>query len=867
MNRPISALLILFICSLYTYSMGQEAPQKSPSDFWLETSSQNKPGAYWWQPGSAVTREGIAANIRRAAENGLGTLHIIPIYGVVGNEANDLPFLSQQWLDMLNFTVEEGRRQGVEIHFTLGTGWCFGGPHVTPEDSVTQAQIVRDSVSGEIQVKLRRKRIAVKRAAPGGEGPMLDPFSLRSIQNYTRWFDENLLNYKGALPAASYHDSYEYFSANWSDELYSRFEQMNGYRLQDNLDIFLPNTKNAAENSSDAALNRLRIAEIKADYRRTLAEMHLDFIKYFVQWSHKKGMQTRNEAHGSPANLLDGYAAADMPETEFFLKDKDILFAKFASSAAHVFQRKYITSETGTWLEEHFQERPGSMKVLIDALFLSGVNRIFYHGNCYSPENAPWPGWLFYASTEMNPRNTLWSTFGQINKYAARTQAFLQSGVVENEVLVYWNPEDYWHNPQNMELPLTVGNTAAWFNNRPTERFSRRLWEEGITFDYLSDKGLNQLEARNNRIYSGCNSWRVLVIPPMEYIDANSLAAILNLSRQGAEVIVDSALPKRAVGWKNLDVRQEELNRLKSTPETKKLVYPDAVTELNKRLHPQSDYPYLGSDKLKYVSRRLADGHVFFIANISQNLTYNPQNPVLSSDKFYTIPVQAQGAILLNPADGAIGAPEVKTDTKSGRLAVRISLDSNESILLRTFDSPAPPCSDWTYHAKTYTNSVPLSGQWKVEFLSGGPTLPPELKMTEPKFWTDFGSEYEHFSGTARYTLQFNYTGLKKGEVKLNLGDVRDAVRVKINGHDLGVRFLAPVHAYFPAEYLQSGTNVLELEITNCSANRLRWLDKSGAKWRIFKDINIVGQNYQPLNPQSWSVFPAGISQTPTLEF
>ena len=41
-------------------------------------------------------------------------------------------------------------------------------------------------------------------------------------------------------------------------------------------------------------------------------------------------------------------------------------------------------------------------------MFLSGINHIFYHGNCYSPDAAGWPGWVFYASTEMNPRNSIW---------------------------------------------------------------------------------------------------------------------------------------------------------------------------------------------------------------------------------------------------------------------------------------------------------------------------------------------------------------------------------------------------------------------------------------------------------------------------
>jgi len=87
------------------------------------------------------------------------------------------------------------------------------------------------------------------------------------------------------------------------------------------------------------------------------------------------------------------------------------------------------------------------MKPEADALFLTGINHIFYHGNCYSPADAPWPGWVFYASTQFNTRNPLWRDFGDsINSYIARAQSLLQAGKHDNDLLVYWPLDDLWHN-------------------------------------------------------------------------------------------------------------------------------------------------------------------------------------------------------------------------------------------------------------------------------------------------------------------------------------------------------------------------------------------------------------------------------------
>ena len=91
-------------------------------------------------------------------------------------------------------------------------------------------------------------------------------------------------------------------------------------------------------------------------------------------------MLSRNQAHGSPANLLDFYAIADIPETEVYLDKCNPLLAKFASSAAHLAGHQRASSETGTWLTEHWQTTLADLKHEVDGLFIGGINHIFYHG-------------------------------------------------------------------------------------------------------------------------------------------------------------------------------------------------------------------------------------------------------------------------------------------------------------------------------------------------------------------------------------------------------------------------------------------------------------------------------------------------------
>jgi len=214
-------------------------------------------------------------------------------------------------------------------------------------------------------------------------------------------------------------------------------------------------------------------------------------LPLWVKWSHRSGFLTRNEAHGSPGNLLDLYGLADIPETEMFRLDRNKLISKFASSAAHVAGRKLVGCETGTWLKEHFTETLADMKYLLDDLFVSGVNHVLYHGTCYSPDEAPWPGWLFYASYEMNPRNSVWHDAPALNAYVARCQSVLQSGTPDNDILLYWPIHDFWQNaPANPRLPHLTVHARGWFEAQPVGRAAGELWERGFTFDYISDRQL-----------------------------------------------------------------------------------------------------------------------------------------------------------------------------------------------------------------------------------------------------------------------------------------------------------------------------------------------------------------------------------------
>ncbi|MCE5184767.1 MAG: hypothetical protein LLF76_01410 [Planctomycetaceae bacterium] len=910
--RTIIGLSVMFSAGC----IGSENTSLSQTDVWPAITSECKLWTYWWWMASAVDKQNITSQLETFQKAGLGGVHIIPIYGAKGYEDRYIQYLSPEWMEMLDWTVREGRRLGMGVDMTLGTGWCFGGPTITAElaNAVLERSIktveadkpvtlssklplcvmaygpdepvdLTDKVKadgtldwikpeGEWKVyELWQKPSGrkVKRAAPGGEGHMLNPFYRAAMENYLGWFDAAFKDYKGLMPRATYHDSYEYV-CNWSPDLLTEFEKRRGYRLQDHLPAFF------GEGDSDIT------ARLKGDYRRTISEMLLDSFELWAGWSHDKGCITRNEAHGAPTNLLDFYAMSDSPETEFFRFDRNPLVAKFASSAAHVAGRARTSAETGTWLKEHYHVTLGALKNFIDGLFVSGINHVFYHGNCYSPADAPWPGWVFYASTQMNPRNSIWHDVDALNAYLARCQAVLQAGSSDNDILVYWPIHDYWHNEKGMNLDMTI-HGVGWLAEQPVGQLAAKLWKEGYTFDYISDDQLLKCSISNmavvpdtnhqNRIVTPGGAYEMIVVPACTRMPLETFKTLYTLAEQGGVILFEKDIPRDVPGLSDLKEKRAELkslvNSLTWSPSFGSVQMctigkglfgrgKDINSILNSASHVINAFSLpreTMTDKgLKFTRRRDKDGYWYFIINQDEQFTEEPNTPAF--DGWITLARPAQSMMLMDPMTGRSGTAPVRV-SKAGNADVYVQLPAGASIILRAFIKAQPEGKPWVWYKEA--DSTELSGTWEVEFIEGGPELPPAYRTEQLESWTQQGEQAQRFAGTARYRLTFDIQKIQvqRDAWRLDLGTVAASARVRLNGRELDRVFSMPYVVYVPDDLVKRKGNLLEIEVTNLSANRIRDLDIRGVDWKYFRDINIVNIDYKKLDASGWEILDSGL--------
>jgi len=148
----------------------------------------------------------------------------------------------------------------------------------------------------------------VERAAPGGEGYVIDHFSGKALANYLVHFDQAFADKNISGLRAFFNDSYEvddaFGQADWTPGFFNDFKRLRGYDLK--LKLRHLYTRGETEISR----------RVMSDYRETISELLLgEFTERWGKWAGSKGAVTRNQAHGSPANILDLYAASGITET------------------------------------------------------------------------------------------------------------------------------------------------------------------------------------------------------------------------------------------------------------------------------------------------------------------------------------------------------------------------------------------------------------------------------------------------------------------------------------------------------------------------------------------------------------------------
>ena len=818
MNFPkiIFAALPLFCAALPLPGQGTD---------WYTPTVENKPFVRWWWHGSAVDREGLTWNLEEFARAGIGGYEVTPIYGVQGNEANDIDYLSPEWMEMYRYLVSESERLGLECDLNNGTGWPFGGPQITPELAAQKMDLSGGSIKS---VQTRQK---VKRAAPGGEGWEMDHYNPEALKVYLERFDKAFEESGAKWPHTWFNDSYEVYGADWTPDFPRIFKERYGYDIEPYL------LQKEASAERDRAI---------ADYRECLCKLLMEnFITPWTEWCHSHGALARNQAHGSPANLLDVYASVDIPECETYGRtsfditglrqdpikrpnDGDPLVLKFASSAAHTAGRKYVSCESLTWMTEHFRTSLSQCKPEIDQAFASGVNHVYFHGAPYSPKGAEFPGWLFYASINMSPTGGMWKDAPALFKYIERCQAFLTAGSPDSDFLLYFPVYDAWSkNTDKAYMMFTIHDMDQKLPD--FEATMEAISAAGYDADYISDSQL--LAAVPDK---------PVIVPPCSYMPVETARRLVELKKAGVPVYFIGNLPKDVPGLHDLAARRKEFKKIARG-------FGKAV-KLEKTFEGRAPEEFKSVHGGAMIRRRNECGGWNYFASV---LNAN------HIDRWVKLGTPAASAMLYDAVSGVSGKAQLRS-TADGLAEIRLQLRPGESVLIKTFPTEIEAPS-WNYVASE-GEAMALDRAWNISFPQSDPEIKGNFFTDKPQDWTTLKNcpDARVNFATALYSsaIPMDDPGAADGWI-LDLGDVRESARVVINGEEIGTVWSVPFRINI-GKYLRQGINLLDVYVTNLQSNRIADYDRRGVNWRIFKDTNIntLGK-YKDFS--GWAVDPSGL--------
>ncbi len=323
----------------------------------LQDSFRNPPDdsrimVRWWWFGPAVTTEELDRELHQMKDAGIGGFEVQPVYPLTLDDPSkgliNLRYLSPEFLAAVSSTARTAHELGLRMDMTMGSGWPFGGAHITPELAAEGLHCLRVPIAKGAktipgpELKVGQRFLAafvasgdarhfdassahqvtpqadgsfelpaspagprvllffevgltgqqVKRAAVGAEGNVLDHYSRDAMQKHMEVVGAPLAAAGNGNIRAMFCDSLEVYDSNWTSGFMKAFERRRGYDLTPYLPALV------ADSGPQAGA-------VRHDWGLTLTELwNENFLAPFQTWCHEHHVLARVQAYGQPPAQL-----------------------------------------------------------------------------------------------------------------------------------------------------------------------------------------------------------------------------------------------------------------------------------------------------------------------------------------------------------------------------------------------------------------------------------------------------------------------------------------------------------------------------------------------------------------------------------
>ena len=597
----------------------------------------------------------------------------------------------------------------------------------------------------------------------------------------------------------------------WTDDFLEQFRKRRGYDLTP----YLPVLREPGYNDpyfegaiGPPAYNVTGGDAIRADYWKTVSELIFDgFYHPFDEWAAQHHLLSRVQAHGSPGNLLTIYGAASIPETEELAGNNTVNFMKLASSAGYDYGRKLVSSESFVAYGNPYRTTPEIVIADSNKLFISGVNEIIYHGFPYKLDAGPKGiGWFPFKSysSQFNEANPFWPFLGKINSYITRIQYIAQTGASDLQVAIFrssLSQDDTGPAPASGPMP------------DPFPGIEDALTSAGLSFGFVNEETLLPGSAMGTTFStSGGGRYKAIVIPHETRVSPELVEKLESFANAGVPIVLIGGLPGANASFASLKQDRDRIDaglaKLARAPRSEMSANPtDAASHLATLIPPQVSF--VSGDVLPFLKKSIGATRFYLLTNPNSSSS----NAVVAFNETAVPQVW-------DPWTGNVHGTTFTR--KDGRVRLSVALPAFGSELI-AFNGASrmsiPAAKQW---AEMKSEHVGARG-WSVTAVGDskqGVGIHLHLHMEKPQDWLNV-PELRTFSGRAAYTTHVSVSGEElnhAGRVVLDMGEVKDAAEIKVNGIEAG-QLVSPPFSLNIRPLLHSGDNVLEITVVNTLTN------------------------------------------------
>jgi hypothetical protein len=765
-----------------------------------------KPMVRWWWFGTAVVKPEILRELQQMKADGIGGAELAFEYPLVLDDSakglKNLPFLSPEMLDDVKYAQAEGRKLGLRIDVTLGSGWPYGGPNTSlaeassrlrtaqvpvpanaaavavPTLAEGESLIAADLVNGTAGAAPAQAGLGILRpVAPppppwdaasaqllevSGAAVAVTPsgkprVALFFIASHTRQeVKRPAVGAEGWVLDHFSHQAVANHLEKVGEPLVKAFGATPPYAIfSDSLEVYsadwTPNLPaeflkrrgyDLIPHLPELVAGGTPAAEnVRHDWGKTLTELiDENYLKQVNDWALAHGTKFRSQTYGDPAVSLSSQRLVSLPEGEG-PNWRGFSTMRWATSANHLFGNNVTSAEAFTSLHVPvFRATPLDMKAVADLHFIIGTNQIICHGWPYSPPDGevPEPGWSLYTGGAFNDHNPWHPVMPAVARYIQRVSFLLRQGQPANQVAVLLPTDDAWASFAPGRVTVT-GEMGRLI----TPQLMSAILSAGYNVDFIDADAINRLGIHHS----------ILVVPPTDRIPVETLRKIQAYAAAGGKVISVGRRPSIDPEGKTVPEIANLSNQLFDA--AKSTFVPDEAHLADVlRAAVKPDFQILAMAEGKPLAQASAADHIYdsSIGFIRRKLP--------NADIYFVANTSngraAFGATFATTHKfGEQWDPDTGNRARFSPAGGVITLAPYESRVFVFSDTPSatkpdPQLLDPSLVEGLRQESIDLSKDWKVTFTTTGKSET-ESELTD---WTADPSTI-HYSGEATYSRDF----------------------------------------------------------------------------------------------------------------